>query len=349
MAAFEISGKSARDMKPFITLTFCAMLFGGLALAGEPVAVQRSAERSTDSVSFALLTGESFSWTGLYIGGNLGGSLNTYQFNERGVFFDTGQQYNEEFGTAFAIEGGPGVIPFLIGHQGRTDGTIMGGGQIGGMFQFGHFVIGIEGDFDRLAASDTRSFRGTDFVFVGGAFDGDTVAQTTLDERRHVETDWNASVRGKLGWANGPLLFYATGGVAFANVETWGSSTAHTDFFILTGPDTEGSAAAERFPTDFARFASAQSTIGPQKRDNTYTGWTAGAGVDLALTDSVTIALEYRHTDFGDHTFHFDDNGGPFFTNSTFNANHGGSSIGLDSDQVTVRVNLNLLHFFFGH
>jgi len=353
LAGFEISGKSARDMKPFTTLTFCAMLFGGLALAGEPVAVQRSTERSTDSVSFALLTGESFSWTGLYIGGNLGGSLNTYQFNERNIFFDVGQQFNEEFATGFAIEGAH-VFDFLVAHQGRTDGTIMGGGQVGGMFQFGHFVVGIEGDFDRLAASDTRAFRATQFMFLEGAdFDGDTVAQTTLDERRHVETDWNASVRGKLGWANGPLLFYATGGVAFANVEVWGSSVAHTDFFALNTADTEGIAVprAERFPGDFnpVPFASAQSTLGSQKRDNTYTGWTAGAGVDLALTDCVTIALEYRHSDFGDHTFHFDDNGGPFFTNSAFNRNHGGSSIGLDSDQVTVRVNLNLVRFFFGH
>jgi outer membrane immunogenic protein len=168
-----------------------------------------------------------------------------------------------------------------------------------------------------------------------------------------VETDWNASVRGKLGWANGPLLFYATGGVAFANVEVWGSSVAHTDFFALNTADTEGIAVprAERFPGDFnpVPFASAQSTLGSQKRDHTYTGWTAGAGVDLALTDCLTVALEYRHTDFGDNNFHFDDFGGPFFTNSGSSRNHGGSSIGLDSDQVTVRVNLNLVRFFFGH
>jgi outer membrane immunogenic protein len=340
LAALEISGKSARDMKPFITLTFCAMLFGGLALAQEPVAVQRSMERSPESVSFALLTGESFSWTGLYIGGNLGGSLNNYEFNDRDVFFDTGQQFNENFFTAFDIEGGPGVIPFFIGQQGRTDGTIMGGGQIGGMFQFGHFVVGIEGDFDRLAAHESRQFGGTDFTFIGGDFGGDTVAQTTLNDFRQAESDWNASVRGKLGWAHGPLLFYATGGIAWSDMQVWGSETARTDFFIRTTPGP--------FPANFVPLASTTSRNFDQQFDDTYVGWTAGAGVDLALTDVLTVALEYRHSDFGDNTFNFNDHGGPFFTNFNSSNSHGGSNTDLNSDQVTVRVNLNLCRFFFG-
>jgi outer membrane immunogenic protein len=332
-------------MKPFITLTFCAMLFGGLALAQEPVAVQRSMERSPESVSFALLTGESFSWTGLYIGGNLGGSLNHYEFNERDVFFDAGQQFNQNFLTAFDIEGGPGVIPFFIGEQGRTDGSIMGGGQIGGQFQFGHFVVGIEGDFDRLAPHESRQFSATDFTFIGGDFGGDTVAQTTLNDFRSAESNWNASVRGKLGWAHGPLLFYATGGVAFSDVQVRGSETARTDFFITTAPPGTGV-----FPDDFVPLASTTSRNSLQKQDDTYVGWTAGAGVDLALTDVLTVALEYRHSDFGDETFHFSDRGGPFFTNinTSSSHNHGGSNIDLESDQVTVRVNLNLCRFFFG-
>jgi outer membrane immunogenic protein len=340
LAAFEISGKSARDMKPFITLTFCAMLFGGLALAQEPVAVQRSTERSPESVSFALLTGESFSWTGLYIGGNLGGALNHYEFNNRDVFFDPGQQFNENFGTAFAIEG-TGVFDFFVGQQERTDGTVIGGGQIGGQFQFGHFVVGVEGDFDRMAAHESRQFAETQTGFIGGAFDSNTVAQTTLNDFREASSDWMASVRGKVGWAHGPLLFYATGGVAFSDVEVSGNETARTDFFQRTAP-------GGTFPANFIPLASTTSRNFNQRMDDTLVGWTAGAGVDLALTDVLTVALEYRHSDFGDETFNFNDHGGPFFTNFNSSNNHGGSNVELYSDQVTVRVNLNLCRFFFG-
>jgi outer membrane immunogenic protein len=36
---------------------------------------------------------------------------------------------------------------------------------------------------------------------------------------------------------------------------------------------------------------------------NTMVGWTAGAGVDVKMTDRVFGRLEYRHTNYGDKTF----------------------------------------------
>jgi outer membrane immunogenic protein len=81
--------------------------------------------------------------------------------------------------------------------------------------------------------------------------------------------EWQGSVRARLGYAVDRWLPYVTGGVAF------GKYKHDIDF-----PDG----------TSF-------------NDDDTYTGWTAGAGVEYAFTDNWTGRLEYRYTDFGDQDF----------------------------------------------
>jgi opacity protein-like surface antigen len=361
LAAPLISGKSAPDMKPFITLTFCAIVFGAFAIAQadpEPIATQNKPEPKPDSVSYALLTGESFSWTGLYIGGNLGGTLSNFGFHQRDAAVDTVQQFNEAFDDTFDDFG---VGFFDITHKTIQEGSILGGVQTGGMFQFGHFVVGVEGDFERLAPHVDRKFTGiitTDDPIVWDP-DDFIAATTTLVDRQNAECNWNASVRGKLGWAHGPLLFYATGGVVWSDMDVQQSQSASTTFFIEEEPPpavinprgTGGgarrvAAPAQPLPDDFVFLASQSTRTGPERHSKTYFGWTAGGGVDLALTDVLTVALEYRHNDFGDETFHFSDESdlsshGPIFSEHT--------RIDLDSDQVTIRVNLMVSRFFFGH
>ena len=109
-----------------------------------------------------------FSWTGIYLGINGGGSWGsaTDQFN------------------------GGGVNPsgFLIG------------GTLGGNYQIGAFVIGLEGDGDW---SD---------------LDGTSIGCGFCETR----STWLATVRGRAGWAWDRILFYGTGGAAFGNVQAGG-------------------------------------------------------------------------------------------------------------------------------
>ena len=68
-----------------------------------------------------------FSWTGCYIGGNIGGARAKRELHDE----RTGAEW------------------------GRTgDGVFMGGGQIGCNYQFNSFVIGVEGDADWLGDRD---------------------------------------------------------------------------------------------------------------------------------------------------------------------------------------------------
>lgn len=79
--------------------------------------------------------------------------------------------------------------------------------------------------------------------------------------------DWNASLRGRLGFAVESLLFYGTAGVAVANssAEVFGEEDSATHF-----------------------------------------GWTAGVGVEALVTEDISLRAEYRFTAYGDQDYDFD-------------------------------------------
>src|SRR5262249_22857707 len=127
----------------------------------------------------------------------------------------------------------------------NNGGGGMFGGQLGCQYQTGGFVFGIEGDIDGVNLKRA-------FVAGPGALDpflpGDTVV---------FRNDWQASVRGRLGYAWDRWLIYATGGVAFANVKA-----------------TVGLVPAAFGAPAFLASAS-----------NTATGGTVGAGIEYAILD----------------------------------------------------------------
>ena len=127
------------------------------------------------------------------------------------------------------------------------DGFI-GGGHIGINGQSGTFVYGVEADFE------------------GGGFDGGFTNLTGGTSVGAVDLDWQGSLRARVGIANGPLLFYITGGWAFGRFEFTG------------GP------------------APAPACCGYR---DTLSGWTVGAGSEWMLSRNMTVRLEYRYTDFG--------------------------------------------------
>ena len=87
-----------------------------------------------------------------------------------------------------------------------------------------------------------------------------------------LKADWFASVTGRLGYSVDQLLFYGKGGVAFA----------HTKF------DANGVVGGTAFS------ASA---------DDTFTGWTVGAGIEWAFAPNWSTKIEYDYYDFRDQDF----------------------------------------------
>jgi outer membrane immunogenic protein len=81
----------------------------------------------------------------------------------------------------------------------------------------------------------------------------------------HTNEKWLDTLRGRVGFAWEHALLYGTGGAAFAG----------TDANICN--------------TLAACFSNSQ----------TRTGWVAGAGIEYAMWDNVSLKLEYLHADFG--------------------------------------------------
>jgi outer membrane immunogenic protein len=147
------------------------------------------------------------SWTGFYIGGNVGGDWQSSSA--------TWAQTNQVAGN---------VNPITAG---TNHSALLGGVQGGYNFQFAStWVAGIEGDMSWTKATGQFNQPWTTMVpplNLGplGAF---TSMSTTLD--------WLASVRGRLGFLITPnLLAYGTGGAAWGKVDY-----AATASFATLGP-----------------------------------------------------------------------------------------------------------------
>ena len=151
-------------MKRMLIAGALALAAGGQAFAADlppPVAPPPRAP-----ATYVPVPSPVFSWTGFYLGINGG-----YGFG------------NASFSTGTTV---PSVNGFLIG------------GTVGGNYQFGQFVVGLEGDGDWTN------------------LDGTTNASCPFCE---VKSTWLATARGRAGYAWDRVLFYGTGGAAFGNVQ----------------------------------------------------------------------------------------------------------------------------------
>jgi outer membrane immunogenic protein len=122
-----------------------------------------------------------FTWTGFYIGGNVGGG--------NGGFRTT------NFNGPAAGGGVVGVTRPGAFNNNSTGFT--GGGQIGYNYQIGNFVIGVEADASYTDFSRTR--------LLGGG-------NSARDSLSYLGT-----VRGRVGYAWDRVLVYGTGGFAYGD------------------------------------------------------------------------------------------------------------------------------------
>jgi outer membrane immunogenic protein len=191
-----------------------------------------------------------WSWTGFYAGVNLGGAWGTSKYT-----FLPGPAWTGGSGAQLAADGGPSL----------KMSSVSGGGQIGYNWQVNTIVFGAEADIEYTGLRKTNLFTQP------GPACGCIVTPYTFTESSR--SDWMATVRGRLGVTTGRVLFYGTGGVAFAD-----SASADT----------------LNFPT----LAPAATFTGAGARSSIQTGWTAGGGVEWAFNDHWTAKAEYLYARF---------------------------------------------------
>src|ERR1700724_3277925 len=128
-----------------------------------------------------------FTWTGIYIGGQVGYAWGTGANNFTG--FD------------------PVTGTFIDTSVGGTPNGVIGGGHVGYNLQINQWVLGLEGTVDGTSLSNTS------VVAFPVAFGGSTLTA-------HTTAGIQGSIRGRLGVAWDRALIYASGGVAFRGLNT---------------------------------------------------------------------------------------------------------------------------------
>ena len=259
---------------------------------------------------------EVWNWTGFYIGLNAGGS---WTDNRRDYFLGLPAgspapifaNCGSPAGVAPLVIA-PGPNPFDISASCGSDASFIGGGQIGYNWQAGSWVFGLEADgaWQRLIE---RSFVRFASNGAPGAPFGTVATDTAFFKS---EATGLATFRGRVGYAGGPWLFYATGGGAVGNVK-------HTFTEVLA----PGNACPAVGPGAACRSVS---------DDDTKWGWTVGAGFEWMFARNWSVGAEYLYVDLGKTTLTLVPNGSAFFPAT--------SSVTFDDRQHVARVKLNY-HF----
>ncbi|WP_404370973.1 outer membrane protein [Sphingomonas sp. MMS24-J45] len=235
------------------TFSLAAVLLAGSFALSVPAFAQEADDKPFD---------------GLYVGGTVGFDA---QPNDRGstVLFD--RNLDGQFGdtvltstgsNAFAATAAQPGAGFCNGRATST-GLLTGctndkdnisySGRIGFDKQFNHVVVGLVGEFGKSEVRDSVSAFST------------TPASYTLTRK----VDYNANIRARAGYAFDKTLFYATGGGAYAKVNSTFETTNTANAFATSG-----------------------------KKDAW--GYVAGGGIEQKLGRHFSIGLEYLYNQYKD-------------------------------------------------
>jgi outer membrane immunogenic protein len=200
-----------------------------------------------------------FSWTAIYlgIGGGTGWGNKEYNWNQDATV------------AAIAAQMGfAGTLPQLGGTQGSL--PISGGffgGQLGGNWQVGWAVFGIQADA-----------HWADIEGHGSCFDAGALATAGISFACNGKVTSFGTVTGRVGAAVDRALIYAKGGWAWEHGQY--SVNPTTPFNVMGGSN---------FLASITAVSSSESR----------TGWTFGAGVEYAFAPHWSAFVEYDYLDFG--------------------------------------------------
>src|SRR5262249_44190740 len=103
--------------------------------------------------------------------------------------------------------------------------------------QIGHVVLGLEGDWSWTNQKDSVTYSAmpvvAQFPPLPNFFFVPLTSQGWTSEQK---LDWLTTLRGRLGWAQGANLWYVTGGVAWARIES--------NYTLVSSPGNTGLLAA---------------------------------------------------------------------------------------------------------
>jgi len=184
----------------------------------------------------AALPAAIYNWTGVYVGVNGGWDDGISNWTNDCIQCQSPTPLPGGETGAFSVSG------------------YLAGGTLGANYQIGSWVYGIEGDFD------WTHLTGNSGSTCGGL--SDAVPPPTGCE---TESEWLATLRGRVGYAFDNVLLYGTAGAAVSRIKTG-----------LIPPSTFDS--------------------------STEAGWTVGAGLEVGFAPNWTAKAEYLFIDLPNAT-----------------------------------------------
>jgi outer membrane immunogenic protein len=187
-----------------------------------------------------------YNWSGLYVGGQAGVAFN----RDSGAFSSDTSGFN--------------------GGNDDSNSGFIGGGHIGYDYQMGNFVIGAVADLNYIDAESNTSYTLPTGIATTQTFGSDQ------------DINYVGTVRAKAGYAMDRFMVYATGGLAYADIDN-----------NYSGGSTYTNGAGTTFDVS-------------ARTDNDDIGYAVGGGFDVLATQNVSFGLEYLYTDLGESSVDVD-------------------------------------------
>jgi opacity protein-like surface antigen len=156
-----------------------------------------------------------------------------------------------------------------IGDAGPQMAGALAGGTLGYNYQMGSWVVGVEGDAGWTNARGSVACTGAFAGAPGGVLSGTDCAD---------KADFIATATARLGYAWGHALYYAKAGGAWTH-----------EAFSVTCNNTPGTPCLGPTGAPLVQTSAADDRL----------GWTAGYGVEFALTQNWSAKGEVNYIDFG--------------------------------------------------
>lgn len=224
-----------------------------------------------------------YSWSGFYIGGNVGAGWSTTTFNDANLaagFVDPAfgaMNFNGINGCVYCNVV-PGVSATTTDVNNRGG---LGGFQAGLNYEIGKLVVGIEGEWDwsrqngNGAGTAIPNANANQICTPGSCI-------SSIADAFSINTNWMATATTRIGIASDRWLFYTKAGAAWAH-------SSYTQ--AVTGVFCPGGCAIGNggpFPFSLTGTAS-----------ETRVGWTVGLGVEWAVWNNWSVKAEYDYMNFG--------------------------------------------------
>jgi outer membrane immunogenic protein len=230
-------------MRLRVTVALVVVVGTTAALIGTPTLAADMAVKAPPATPAPI-----YNWTGFYVGGTAGWAWGSFDPTSSTATVPAGE-INADIPAINAA-----------GMQSIKPGAFTGGFEAGYNWQPSNLLFGLEGDIESFHLSGGASTGPV--LYHGGA--------GTFTLTSNANTDWLATVRGRLGYAAGTWLFYATGGFAFTDL--------HGNFSF----------------SETAFGGAETATLSGSK-----TGYTVGGGVEASLSRQWSVKAEYLFVDFG--------------------------------------------------